>query len=203
VCPPRTEGEDYYRTEEIMGEDEKDGMAFAKRVLAFIKEQLAGDDTVLKLIDKYLGSTEDDTIASRAIADIMLTVESALGTNPSALDVAKAIAKVFAEVMEIAESFSGIKGAEKKELVQGLIWGLYSFVDRGVDGTKNRIDIPWVPANLEVKIERKAVYLISGFAIESIVALWNRERDELTEAADDKVDAGAETEEIEVPGIPE
>jgi len=169
---------------------------FAQSVLGFIKSKLADNEQVSALIDKYLGTVEDNSQAAQAVASLVLTVESSLGGDASILDIAKAIAKILVEAMELMESFDNITGAEKKELVQGLLWGLYVFVDRGIDGTKNRVDIPWVPAGLEEKIERQVVRLASGFAIEAIISIWNKDRD-----VDVEKDV-EETAEIDISSLP-
>lgn len=177
-----------------MGAEEK---SYATVVFEFIKDKLSDSKEVSDLIDKYLGPDVDNNPAAEAISDIVLTIESAMKADAGTMAIARAIAEVASEVMEIVEGLKGVTGPEKKQLVQGLLWGLYSILDRGIDGTKNRVDIPWVPTGLEEKIEKKVVYLVSDFAIEAIVTYWNKRKNVAT-----PVDPNETAELPTVPGIP-
>jgi hypothetical protein len=134
---------------------------------------------VLALLDKYVGEvtgTEQDSEVAKLIAELMERLDESVNDASKLQDIMAALAIVTAGIMEAAERCKGMTGPEKKAFVQALLWALYRFVDGGRDGSRNRINIPWVPQVIEVRIERQAVYLASGYAIEAIVHVWNKRR---------------------------
>jgi hypothetical protein len=150
-----------------MGED------YVQKIWEFLKDKI-DDQGTIDLVNKYLPDQTEDGEAAKIIADIAKEIEEGIGDEASILDVIKTIAGLTDNVMEVAEACEGITGAEKKQLVQGLLWGLYKVVDKGLDGTKNRVDIPWVPDAIEVRIEKKVAYLITEYAIEASIKLWKK-----------------------------
>lgn len=145
-----------------------------EKIVEKIDELWQGAD-LSGIIDKLKGA-DKLTDVNTVLATTFSAVEEQLGDGFQITDIIPILSAALHDIMEVAESIEGATGAEKREFVTAMMVGLYRFVDKGIDGTKNRIDIPWVPDIVENYIEDKILPIVITFGLEGIVKAWNKFR---------------------------
>lgn len=143
-------------------------------------------DTIIDIVKKHVDegllekfgllANGETTEEFTALAGTIGAIETDLSDGFQWQDLFTIGGALINDLMLTAEKYRDATGEEKKEFVQSAIWAAYRIIDQGVDGDKNRIDIPWVPSGIEERMERRVVDIASSFAIESVVKYWNRNR---------------------------
>jgi len=121
----------------------------------------------------------DDSTVKEALKEVReLAKELGEDGEISFVDAGKIIAKAAGVLVKLAEDISKQgSGTEKKKFVVDACVELYEYIDRGGDGSKNRIDIPWIPSSIERKIEDFVVPIVVDVAIEAAVMAYNKAKD--------------------------
>lgn len=115
----------------------------------------------------------DESELNEILANTFKAAEDRLADGFQLWDIIPILSAALKDIMEVAEKIDGATGAEKLDFVVVMFSNLYQFVDKGVDGTKNRIDIPWVPQVAEDFLEKRVLPVAVRFAAEAVVAVWN------------------------------
>lgn len=149
------------------------GGAHMSGIMDKIEQIWTGMD-ISGLIDKIRQSDEiDESAVKDILASTFQAAEEQLEDGYQIMDVVPILSAALKDIMKAAEKIEGATGPEKLEFVTALFVGLYDFLDKGVDGDKNRLDIPWVPQVAEDFIEKKILPIAVRFAVEAVVSTWN------------------------------
>lgn len=111
-----------------------------------------------------------------ALANTFQAAEERLEDGFQLRDVVPILSAALDDIMVVAEGLSGATGEEKMQFVTVMFTGLYNFIDKGADGTKNRIDLPYIPQIAEDFIEKRVLPVLIQFAVEAVVSTWNRQK---------------------------
>jgi len=87
-------------------------------------------------------------------------------------DVIPIFSAAVVDIMGIANELVGATGEQKRKFVTDMCVALYNFIDKGPDGTQNRIHIPWVPSMVENYIEAQVLPLAIRMVIEAVCTIW-------------------------------
>jgi hypothetical protein len=120
---------------------------------------------------KDAGQIED---VNTVLANTFKAVEGQLEDGLQIADAVPILSAALTDIMNVAEGLQGVSGEEKLDFVTSMFVGLYNFVDKGIDGDKNRINIPWVPDMIENFLEKRVLPVAVRFAIEAVVKVWNK-----------------------------
>lgn len=143
-----------------------------EKVKAFIESNIAGVD-----LTSWLAAPADDQVIPLQghIQTIIAQLEVRLADGFQLSDLSGLLGDVTAMAMALAKQYGEDgTGPKKKEFVISLVKTAYILIDRGVDGTKNRIDIPFIPNLIERTIEMKILEWATSFAIEAAYSGWLR-----------------------------
>lgn len=136
-------------------------------------------DGVGDLLDGLEG-IDNEEIVTRVI-NIFETVDTALADGFQWSDVPPVFSAAVKDFMVIAEAAKGVSGETKKDFVVRAAGVLYKYIDKGLDGDKNRVNIPYVPEYIETKIEDVLYPFVVGLIVEAVMAVWkNRGTEEAT-----------------------
>lgn len=146
-----------------------------EEILAFVKDKV-DEGAVKKLLEAAgidpVAGLED---AQKSIAAIFAKADELTADGYDVSDLYYFLSSAVEELTMLAETTAGSgTGTIKKEFVVAAGTALYIYVDRGPEGDKNRINIPWIPTGLEVMIEDRIVPLVINLIIEGIIKLYNR-----------------------------
>lgn len=98
------------------------------------------------------------------VAAIVEQFESAFADGFQAADLA-VIGKVIPAMVKIAEQYEAWDVEQRETFVVDLVWLAYIVIDKGMDGTLNRINIPVLFGALEQKFER----LMVAFVVKAVM----------------------------------
>jgi hypothetical protein len=144
-------------------------------------DKLAFDiDTILgpsiNSILTTIGNAPGELDIKTKLAGLFRVCEARLTDGLQLRDIMPILSAGLADIMQIVEEVGGMSGSAKLSLVQQLFIALYRFIDKGIDGKQNRINIPWVPDSVEGFIEDKLLPVLVSFAVEAVVAGWNKNK---------------------------
>lgn len=136
---------------------------------------LVKDKVPVELIEALTpGQAGDVDAVLDSVASLFASAEEALSDGFQLEDLLKIGGQTTVEITQLAETFPDATGADKKRFVVATVGALYLFIDRGPDGDKNRVNIPWIPETIENYIEEKMVPIVANVAIEGIVYAWKK-----------------------------
>lgn len=136
-----------------------------EKVLPVLKEKFPDQ------VEAVTGSLQEISL-SMAIACEEL--EAAEGVIAKMGIIGSAIEDVSAEIEKISQ-LDPIPGAAKKEIVTLIIMESYELIDKGWDGTKNRVQFTkWIPVSISDVAERWILKIGVGIAIDAAVKAWHR-----------------------------
>lgn len=145
--------------------------------LVFKIDQLWGSSKIKEIVDRLSTTNEvDESKLKTMLQTTFSAVTEQLQDGFQLHDAYPILSAALHDLMEIAENISGASGEEKLVFVTETFTSLYNLVDKGTDGTKNRIDIPWVPQVAEDFIEKRVLPIIIRFAVEAVVSAWNAKK---------------------------
>jgi hypothetical protein len=117
------------------------------------------------------GKLDETTV--KAITGLFTTAEESLSDGFQFSDAIKILAAGAATLVPMArELISSGTGEAKKKFVVTILTELYQFIDKGADGTKNRICLSkWLPTSVENYIESTILPFLISMAIEASYAM--------------------------------
>jgi hypothetical protein len=142
--------------------------------LAFNIDKILGP-SISNLLSQF-GTAPGVVDIKNKLAGLFRVCEARLTDGLQLADIYPILSAGLADIMQIVEEVGGMTGAQKLSLVEGLFIALYRFVDKGKDGNLNRINIPWVPDSVEGFIEDRLLPVMVRFAVEAVVAGWNKNK---------------------------
>lgn len=130
------------------------------------------------LAEKVNASIEDTQAASVVLNKLVSVVMVINAQAKDGLTISDAPYILGATIRSVVESVeeTNLDGVSKKALVKLLVVHLYQLIDRGVDGTENRINIPWVPTSISNWVEDNLLPFFVDIAVEAIVSGWNKHK---------------------------
>ena len=153
------------------------------KVKALVDSKLPGDKA------NALSAAADVDNALSAIGSIYQVAEDTLADGKDIGDIFTILGVASEKIFWLAKTIGGEgAGAKKKAFATAAITALYLYIDRGPDGDKNRINIPWVPEGIERWIEEKFLPIVVNFGIEGMYSLYRRYEEKNL----DKIDPAAE-----------
>lgn len=143
------------------------------KVKAFITEKLKATGAF------ELMPVEQDADLLAIYEDIYSKVSDGI-TYGEVLQIAASAVNAF---MVFATKYNEVPGGDKRQFVIKSCWVLYQLIDKHYDGSKNRINIPWVvdlPGfAMETKIEEFLCNVVIPIAIESVYKAWAGQAEEI------------------------
>lgn len=134
-----------------------------------------------KLLDQIIaaapGAAEPIRDILGEVATLVTILEQVVDTAPSWYEKIVAMAAGLDNVVEIVEkagAIGGLDGSTKQSAATAAALAIFDRVDKGHDGSKDRVKIPWVPSVVSDAIERMVVKYAVVFGIELIVSRMNR-----------------------------
>lgn len=150
--------------------------------LVFEISKMWQESALASLLAKIRDSDKvDESELNEILANTFKATEDRLEDGFQLWDIVPILSAALKDIMEVAEKLDGATGAEKLDFVVVMFSQLYRFIDKGIDGTKNRIDIPWVPQVAEDFIEKRVLPVAIRFAAEAVVMTWNDQKTEGSE----------------------
>jgi hypothetical protein len=135
-------------------------LALVKSVVATLKNK--GDIKTGAVFDKYINQL------AQIAADASAAIKDGFQVNDL-----RVFGEVVPEIMKIAKDINGFSGEEKRQFVADASYAVYRAVDGGIDGSQNRIKVPFVGflskfgiSSPEEKFEKFVVY----FGTEAIIS---------------------------------
>jgi hypothetical protein len=132
-----------------------DVRAVVEKVLALVKSDMPAED-ITKVNENV------DTIAA-----LVTTIKDVFGKGLNVGAMSR-VGELVAPLMLVAAGFKDYKGADKKRFVTEVLWLVYRVVDTYPDGKRNNIKIPFVFGFIERRVERWAITLAAGIAIDAL-----------------------------------
>ena len=143
-------------------------------ILSFVQTKL-GSGSVASLLTQIPFQPVDPGAAqtiNEAVAAIFKKAADQLEDGFQLKDVVPIFSVAITEMMGLANQLAGATGEQKLEFVTAACVALYNFIDRGLDGTHNRIHIPWVPQVIENCLEQSLLPAAIRLAVEAVITVW-------------------------------
>ena len=152
-------------------------MAPFAEAIQFRIDQLWSGSKLVAIFDKIKDQeTYDKTALNALLVNTFTAVESQLQDGFQLKDIVPILSAALKDIMLVAEKLQGATGEDKLNFATEVFMDLYDFVDKGIDGTKNRIDIPYIPQIAEDFIEKRVLPIVLRFAIETGIGMLNKDK---------------------------
>ena len=93
------------------------------------------------------------------------------------------------EIMAMASKVEGFSNEDKHRFVVDAVWIVYKAIDTGPDGSQNRINIPVLFGNIEVKFEYVFIKYVVGFAIKTVYPFIKNKLNSSSEGAEEIINS--------------
>ena len=142
-------------------------------------DQLWADSAIGGILAKIedIGEPVDEAELKLQLGNVFTVAHEALEDGFQIMDIVPILSAALQDIMVVGEGLHGANGEDKLNFVVATFTNLYTFIDKGIDGTKNRMDIPWVPQVVEDYVESKVLPIAIRFAVEAVIKAWNKSRD--------------------------
>lgn len=137
----------------------------------FLKEY--GSEENLKKLLEVGSSSKTTEEAQDIIEGIFKSCEEGIDDVEGGIAVFRAIADGAEKLFWLAKDIGADgEGENKRVFVVSTLTALYLYIDRGPEGDKNRINLPWIPSTIENFIEEKGFPVIATIIVEALYAQY-------------------------------